>query len=124
MANPHGSLAVRECLKQCERRQIGVLSGGTRQDLRTSALQSAQSGGQIASQAAETIGKSIYVVRASDSVHGGNSSPWFRSSSNMRHGDSIVVPLVAKRMGPLSLWTSVTTNPDNIAVSVAVVNSF
>ncbi len=68
--------------------------------------------------------KRIYVVRASGSVDGGSGSRWFRSSSNMRPGDTIVVPLDAERMRPLPLWTAVTTILYNIAISVAAVNSF
>lgn len=48
---------------------------------------------------------------------------WFRSSSDMRPGDTIVVPLDAERMRPLPLWTAVSTILYNIAISVAAVHS-
>ena len=213
MAYPQGSLFTREYLKEREREQIRVLTDRMRQDLSSLALQSAQSGGQIASQAAETLNigqsllrdlqaaepvgrlvidldsvlaaqpdrvgdlvlrdgdhlripkmpqevtvigevqnatshlympdltrddylsmsggvtrraddKRIYVVRASGSVDAGSGSRWFRSSSDMRPGDTIVVPLDAERMRPLPLWTAVSTILYNIAISVAAVNSF
>ncbi|MBP6106647.1 MAG: SLBB domain-containing protein [Steroidobacteraceae bacterium] len=213
MAYPQGSLFTREYLKEREREQIRVLTDRMRQDLSSLALQSAQSGAQMATQASETLnigqsllkdlqaaepvgrlvidldtvlaaqpdrvsdlvlrdgdhlripkmpqevtvigevqnatshlympnltrddylsmsggvtrradGKRIYVVRASGSVDGGSGSRWFRSSSNMRPGDTIVVPLDAERMRPLPLWTAVSTILYNIAISVAAVNSF
>ena len=68
--------------------------------------------------------KRIYVVRASGSVEAGSGSRWFKSSSSMKPGDTIVVPLDAERMRPLPLWTAVTTILYNIAVAVAAVNSF
>ena len=181
MAYPQGSVFTREYLKEREREQIRVLTDRMRQDLSSLALQSAQSGGQMASQAAETLNigqsllkdlqaaepvgrlvidldsvlaaqpdrvadlvlrdgdhlripkmpqevtvigevqnatshlylpnltrddylsmsggltrraddKRIYVVRASGSVDGGGGSRWFRSSGEMRPGDTIVVP--------------------------------
>jgi protein involved in polysaccharide export with SLBB domain len=213
MAYPQGSMFTREYLKERERQQIRVLTDRMRQDLSSLALQSAQSGAQMATQASETLnigqsllkdlqaaepvgrlvidldtvlaaqpdrvsdlvlrdgdhlripkmpqevtvigevqnatshlympnltrddylsmsggvtrradGKRIYVVRASGSVDGGSGSRWFRSSSTMRPGDTIVVPLDAERMRPLPLWTAVSTILYNIAISVAAVNSF
>ena len=61
MAYPQGSVFTREYLKEREREQIRVLTDRMRQDLSSLALQSAQSGGQMASQAAETlnIGQSL-----------------------------------------------------------------
>jgi protein involved in polysaccharide export with SLBB domain len=66
----------------------------------------------------------IYVVRANGSVETGSGSKWFRSSGQMRPGDTVVVPLDAERMRPLTTWTAVTTILYNIAVAVAAVNSF
>lgn len=67
----------------------------------------------------------IYVVRANGSVVGNESSRWFgRGEANILPGDTIVVPLEADRIRPLTLWTSVTQILYNIAVAVAAVNSF
>lgn len=68
--------------------------------------------------------KRIYVVRANGSVEAGSGSRWFESDSNIRPGDTIVVPLDAERMRPLPLWSAVTQILYNIAVAVAAVNSF
>ncbi|MEI2790787.1 MAG: SLBB domain-containing protein [Steroidobacteraceae bacterium] len=61
MAYPQGSLFTREYLKEREREQIRVLTDRMRQDLSSLALQSAQSGAQMATQASETlnIGQSL-----------------------------------------------------------------
>ncbi|MGH8249566.1 MAG: SLBB domain-containing protein [Steroidobacteraceae bacterium] len=65
-----------------------------------------------------------YVVRADGSVvtdRGG----WFgRSASEIRAGDSIVVPLDAERMRPLALWTAVAQIIYPLAIAAAAVNSF
>jgi polysaccharide export outer membrane protein len=69
--------------------------------------------------------KRIYVVRANGSVvtaSGGRFSGG--SGTEIRPGDTIVVPLDAERMRPLPLWTAVTTIIYNLAVAVAAVNSF
>jgi polysaccharide biosynthesis/export protein len=66
----------------------------------------------------------IYIVRANGSVETGGGSRWFRGASEIRPGDTIVVPLDAERMRPLPLWTAVTTILFNLAVAVAAVNSF
>lgn len=68
--------------------------------------------------------KRIYVVRANGSVDTKAGNVWFGKGTNMRPGDTIVVPLDAERMRPLPLWTAVTTILYNIAVAVAAVNSF
>jgi polysaccharide export outer membrane protein len=65
----------------------------------------------------------IYVVRANGSVEA-ETSKWFRSSSQIEPGDTIVVPLDAERMRPLPLWTAVTTIIYNLAVAVAAIGSF
>jgi protein involved in polysaccharide export with SLBB domain len=68
--------------------------------------------------------KRIYVVRASGSVSAGNGSSWFsQESTDIRPGDTIVVPLDAERMRPLPLWTAVTTVIYNLAVAVAAIGS-
>lgn len=67
----------------------------------------------------------IYVVRANGSVVANRSSGWFgRGGVDIRPGDTVVVPLEADRIRPLTLWTSVTQILYNIAVAVAAVNSF
>ena len=68
----------------------------------------------------------IYVVRANGAVEAGSSSNWFSSGSGVeiRPGDTVVVPLDAQRMRPLTVWTSVTQILFNIAIAVAAVNSF
>jgi polysaccharide biosynthesis/export protein len=170
MAYAQGSLFTREYLKERERQQLRVLTDRMRQDLGSLALQAAQAGGAMASQASDTLivripkmpqevtvmgevqnstshlfmpsltrddyldmsgglsrradDKRIYVVRANGSVDAGGGSRWFGSNSEIRPGDTIVVPIDAERMRPLPLWTAVTTILYNIAISVAAVNSF
>jgi protein involved in polysaccharide export with SLBB domain len=68
--------------------------------------------------------KRIYIVRANGSVESSGGSRWFRDSSSVQPGDTIVVPLDAERMRPLPLWTAVTTIIYNLAVAVAAVGSF
>jgi len=70
--------------------------------------------------------KRIYVVRANGAVEGNSSSRWFSSGGGVeiRPGDTVVVPLDAQRMRPLTMWTSVTQILFNIAIAVAAVNSF
>jgi protein involved in polysaccharide export with SLBB domain len=67
--------------------------------------------------------KRIYIVRANGSVEGGSGNLWFRRSSDVEPGDTIVVPLDAERMRPLPLWTAVTTIIYNLAVAVAAIGS-
>lgn len=55
LAFVNGSVFTRETLKERERQQIKVLTDRLRQDLSSLALQSAQSGGQGAGQANETL---------------------------------------------------------------------
>jgi hypothetical protein len=62
-------------------------------------------------------------VRAYGSVESDAGSLWFRRSSRIEPGDTIVVPLDAERMRPLPLWTAVTTIIYNLAVAVAAVGS-
>lgn len=68
----------------------------------------------------------IYVVRANGSVvpkSGGGL--WFSRSKNvdMQPGDTVVAPLDAERMRPLSLWTAVSTIIYNSAVAVAAIGA-
>ncbi len=67
----------------------------------------------------------IYIVRANGGVEAASASRWFRrGTTDVRPGDTIVVPLDTERLPPLPLWTSVTTIIYNLAVAVAAVNSF
>jgi polysaccharide biosynthesis/export protein len=68
--------------------------------------------------------KRIYVVRANGSIEAGTGSRWFRQDAAILPGDTIVVPLDAERMRPLTMWTAVTSIIFNLAVAVAAVNSF
>ena len=67
-----------------------------------------------------------FIVRADGSVTASESSGWFSrgAPTTVNPGDTVVVPLNADRVKPLSLWTSVTQIMYNIAVAVAAVNSF
>jgi Periplasmic protein involved in polysaccharide export len=67
-----------------------------------------------------------YVIRANGEVVTADSSGWLgRSTARAIHaGDTVVVPLNAQKMRPLTMWTSVTQILYNIAVAVAAVNSF
>lgn len=68
----------------------------------------------------------VFVIRANGEVIGGASSNWFSTggAQEIRPGDTIIVPLNAQQVRPLTLWTSVTQILYNIAVAVAAVNSF
>jgi protein involved in polysaccharide export with SLBB domain len=67
-----------------------------------------------------------FVVRADGSVAAGESGRWFSRGAprDVQQGDTIVVPIDAERMRPLTMWTAITTIMYNIALSVAAVNSF
>jgi polysaccharide export outer membrane protein len=67
----------------------------------------------------------IYVVRANGSVVANEGNRWFEhSSTDIKPGDTIVVPLDATKMPALPLWTAVTTIIYNVAIAVAAVRSF
>ncbi|MEL6301963.1 MAG: SLBB domain-containing protein [Pseudomonadota bacterium] len=70
--------------------------------------------------------KRIYVVRANGQVVANSGSAWLRRvrGTDIRPGDTIVVPIDADRMAPLTLWSSVTQIVYNLAIAVAAVNSF
>jgi protein involved in polysaccharide export with SLBB domain len=67
----------------------------------------------------------IYVVRANGDVVSGARSGWFRRSrsTEMRPGDTIVVPLDTERIRALPLWQAVTTIIYNLAVALLAVRS-
>jgi protein involved in polysaccharide export with SLBB domain len=66
----------------------------------------------------------IYVVRADGSVVTSGSAWFGRGGTEIRPGDSIVVPLDAERMRPLPLWIAVTQIIYQMAIAAAAVNSF
>ncbi|MEM6818431.1 MAG: SLBB domain-containing protein [Pseudomonadota bacterium] len=70
--------------------------------------------------------KRIYVVRANGQVVASSGATWLRriGGTEILPGDTIVVPLDADRLAPLTLWSSVTQIVYNLAVAVAAVNSF
>jgi protein involved in polysaccharide export with SLBB domain len=67
-----------------------------------------------------------FIIRADGSVAAGEAGGWFSRGApkDIRQGDTIVVPIDAERMRPLSSWLSITQVLYNIAVAVAAVNSF
>ncbi len=69
--------------------------------------------------------KRIYVVRANGAVVARRSS-WFRKGDtvNIQPGDTIVVPLDADRIRPMTFWTNVATIVYQGAIAIAAVNSF
>jgi protein involved in polysaccharide export with SLBB domain len=67
----------------------------------------------------------IYVVRADGSVVANSTGRWFsRSSTEIKPGDTIVVPLDTERLPALPFWQAVTQIIYNLAISAAAVNSF
>ena len=70
--------------------------------------------------------KLIYVVRANGAVVAGNRSRWLGrgKGTDIRPGDTIVVPLDTDRMRPLAFWGNVTQILYQVAIAVAAVNSF
>src|SRR5690606_32542750 len=70
--------------------------------------------------------KLIYVVRANGEVVAENGGRWFRRSqeTEVRPGDTVVVPLDVDRTRPLARWSAVTQIVYNLAIAAAAVNSF
>ena len=70
--------------------------------------------------------KLIYVVRASGAVVTGNRSKWLGrgSGTEIRPGDTIVVPLQTDPIRPLTLWANVTQILYQAAIAVAAVKTF
>lgn len=68
----------------------------------------------------------IYIVRASGAVESGSRSRWFSRGGNtdIRPGDTIVVPLDTDRMRPLTFWGNVTQILYQGAIAVAAVRTF
>ena len=70
--------------------------------------------------------KRIYVVRANGAVIAGNASRWFGRANrvDIRPGDTIVVPLDADKMRPMTFWTNVTQILYQGAIAVSAIRSF
>ena len=68
----------------------------------------------------------IYIVRASGAVVTGSRSRWFRrgGGTEIRPGDTIVVPLETDRIRPLTFWTNVTQILYQAAIAIAAVDTF
>ena len=66
----------------------------------------------------------IYIISANGSIKLMQSGNWFSSdaSSDVKPGDTVVVPLDTEYMDNISLWTSVTTIIYNSAVALAAIN--
>ena len=65
--------------------------------------------------------KRAYVVRADGSVVS-SGRHWFAGRDiNVRPGDTVVVPLDAERIRPLTLWTAVTTIVYNLAIAATAI---
>jgi protein involved in polysaccharide export with SLBB domain len=70
--------------------------------------------------------KRIYVVKANGAVQAGRGdSKWFRrdTRSEIKGGDTIVVPLDVDRVPSLALWQTSTTILFNLAIAAAAVGS-
>jgi len=65
----------------------------------------------------------VYVVRANGAVVPGHSGGWFGTNLEVRPGDTIVVPLDAERMKPLTLWTNVSQIIYQIGIAAASWNA-
>ena len=68
----------------------------------------------------------IYVVRANGSVVAAQGHRWFSvsgSDTQIKPGDTIVVPLDTEKLPSLPFWTAVTTILYNVAIAVAAVHS-
>jgi protein involved in polysaccharide export with SLBB domain len=70
--------------------------------------------------------KLIYVVRASGAVISGKRSKWFGrgGGTEIRPGDTVVVPVEIDRIRPLTFWGQVTQILYQAAIAVAAVDSF
>jgi protein involved in polysaccharide export with SLBB domain len=65
----------------------------------------------------------IYVVRANGEVLPSHAADWFAANLYVRPGDTIVVPLDAERMKPLTLWSSVSQIIYQIGIAAASWNA-
>jgi len=69
-------------------------------------------------------GERIYIISSNGKIRMLEESNWFSSTSDseLKPGDSIVVPLDSEYMNNLTLWTTATTIMYNTAVAVAAVS--
>ncbi|MGQ0384126.1 MAG: SLBB domain-containing protein [Gammaproteobacteria bacterium] len=68
--------------------------------------------------------KRMFVIRADGSVAVAQAAGWFRrNGADIQPGDTVVVPMDARQLEPLTVWTSVTQILYQIAIAVAAVNS-
>lgn len=67
----------------------------------------------------------IYIVRANGEVVADSGSFWSRKTeyADINPGDTIVVPLDAERMRPLTLWTSITQIVYQLGLAAAAFNA-
>jgi protein involved in polysaccharide export with SLBB domain len=66
----------------------------------------------------------IYVVRADGTVVSNSGNRWFEGgASEIRPGDTIVVPLDVERLPALPFWQAVTSILYNVTIAVAAVHS-
>lgn len=65
----------------------------------------------------------IYVVRANGEVLPSHAADWFSENVYVRPGDTIIVPLDAERMKPLTLWTSVSQIIYQLGIAAASWNA-
>jgi protein involved in polysaccharide export with SLBB domain len=70
--------------------------------------------------------KRIYVVRANGNVVSGERTGWFRrsQSTEIRPGDTIIVPLDTERVRALPLWQAVTTIIYNLTLGIYAIRHF
>jgi polysaccharide export outer membrane protein len=70
--------------------------------------------------------KRIYVVRANGNVVSGERRGWFRrsQSTEIRPGDTIIVPLDTERVRALPLWQAVTTIIYNLTLGIYAIRHF
>lgn len=67
----------------------------------------------------------IYVVKANGRVFLPEQTGWFKATNHrIEAGDTVVVPLDADRIKPLTLWTSISQVFYQIALGAAAVASF
>jgi protein involved in polysaccharide export with SLBB domain len=68
----------------------------------------------------------IYIVRANGAVVAGNQSKWLGRGGrfDIRPGDTIVVPLNADKMRPMTFWTNVTQILYQDAIAVVAIKTF